>query len=388
MAVTVKDLLNLEIMKDFKIVAGKEGLSRKIDGIEILDFEFVQEGEAYRKRGFIGNSLVLSSLLFAKDEPELVMTAIKKLIEQNVQGLAYKPVFFETLPKQALDYAEERNFPILEFGHDEFFEDIIFGVKDLIEKDGTLGMAEPLFGEMLKREFSLEEANEAHEKIQPLLRPLISVICLKAEDTDEEKTASIIRRGRPDDRLQNKIFVGKYRDCFMIILSQDEDTADRFSALLEDVLIAYGLMGKNTIMGISDVRPAADHFDRAVREAYWSEAVAEIEKETVKFYKDMGIYKLITACIHISGITEYMEQYLSPLFEEEEKDGDLLRTAVEYVLAKGDTIKTAESLFCHKNTVRYRIGKLQEKLDPDSGEKEFYENLAAAVKIYLLLNRQ
>ena len=81
-----------------------------------------------------------------------------------------------------------------------------------------------------------------------------------------------------------------------------------------------------------------------------------------------------------------MESYLAPLFEEEEKDGELLHTAAAYILAKGYTIKTAEQLYCHKNTIRYRIGKLQEKLDPDSNEKEFYQNLAAAVKIYLLLH--
>lgn len=63
-----------------------------------------------------------------------------------------------------------------------------------------------------------------------------------------------------------------------------------------------------------------------------------------------------------------------------------MHTAIEYVLAKGDAVKTAERLFCHKNTIRYRIGKLQEKLDPDSNEKEFYQNLAIAVKIYLLIN--
>ena len=93
-------------------------------------------------------------------------------------------------------------------------------------------------------------------------------------------------------------------------------------------------------------------------------------------------------CIRDSskGTEAYMRDYLAPIFEEEDKDSDLLQTAIEYVLAKGDTIKAAERLFCHKNTIRYRIGKLQEKVDPYSNEKEFYQNLAAAIKIYLLLN--
>ena len=88
MAVTIKDLLNLEIMQNFKIVAGEKGLNRAVTATEILDFEFMQEGEEYRANSFEGNSLVLSSLLFAKDDPALVLVTIKKLISQNVQVLA------------------------------------------------------------------------------------------------------------------------------------------------------------------------------------------------------------------------------------------------------------------------------------------------------------
>lgn len=50
MAVTIEDLLNLESMRDFKIVAGKKGLGRSITATEILDFEFIHEGEEYRER--------------------------------------------------------------------------------------------------------------------------------------------------------------------------------------------------------------------------------------------------------------------------------------------------------------------------------------------------
>ncbi len=81
-----------------------------------------------------------------------------------------------------------------------------------------------------------------------------------------------------------------------------------------------------------------------------------------------------------------MQDYLSPILEEEGKEGDLFTTAVEYVLAGGDFVKAGKRLYCHKNTIRYRIAKLQEKLDPAVNEKEFYQNLSTAIKIYLLHN--
>lgn len=385
MAVTVKDLLGLDIMKNFKVIAGGGGPTKTITATEILDFEFVQEG--YRTRTFDGNSLVLSSLLFAKDRPELIFEAIKKLVCLNVHAFAYKPVFFSELPREALEYAEKMNFPILEFGDDEFFEEIIFSIRGLIEKDKALGFIEPLLQEMLDREFTKEEADAARDRINPLLRPVVVALCVKVKDMDECQVMQVIRRSKPDERLRGKTFVGKLKDQFIILLSHDEMNPARYRAIFDDLLVAYGLSGNDLTIGISQPRNIDDRFELNIREAYWSEKVAEIENENVKHYKNLGIYKLIVTHINSKGTEEYMREYLAPIFEEEDKDGDLLQTAIEYVLAKGDTIKAAERLFCHKNTIRYRIGKLQEKVDPLTNEKEFYQNLAAAIKVYLLLNK-
>ena len=388
MAVTLRNALELEILKDFKIIAGAKGLSKTIRMVEILDFEFVLEDQNYREKIFDGDSLVVSSLLFAKDDPSLILDTVKKLMSYGVRALAYKPVFFKQLPQEALDYAEKHDFPILEFGHDEFFEPIITSIKELVEKDRSAGLTESLFEEMLMRKFSQEEAEAAVDKINPLLRPEVVAVCMKIDGVDEEGVREIIRRGRADSRLNSKTFVGKCRDNLMIILSQDEQNLSRFEALFKDVQIAYGLEGKSYTLGVSNIRHITDHFDRAIHQAYWTRMVAELEGEAQRFYRNLGVYKLIISDIHSSSLVEYMENYLSPLFEEEEKENELLHTAVEYILSKGDTLKTAERLFCHKNTIRYRIGKLQEKLDPRANEKEFYQDLAMAIKIYLLLGRK
>lgn len=388
MAVTINDVLELEIMKGFKVVAGRDGLSETILATEILDFEFVQEGVDYRKnKMFEGDSIVLSSLLFAKDEPDRILDAVKRLMALNVKGLAYKPVFFKKLPQAALDYADANGFVILEFGYDEFFEDIIANIKELVEKDQAADLTETLFEEMLERKFTAEEAEAAKDKINPLLRPETLAVCLRLEGAGEDRIREIIRRGRPDQRLSSKIFVGKCKDKLMVILSQDEQNLHRFRALMEDVKVAYGLREETYIEGVSDIRNINTGIDRIIQQAYWAEAVAEIEEESTKWYKDLGVYKLIISDIHASSIAEYMETYLEPLFDDSEKDQELLHTAVEYILAKGDSQKTAERLFCHKNTIRYRLGKIQEKLDPSVNEREFYQNLAMAIKIYLLLGK-
>ena len=53
-------------------------------------------------------------------------------------------------------------------------------------------------------------------------------------------------------------------------------------------------------------------------------------------------------------------------------------------LCRGDLDKTAKALYCHKNTVRYRLSKMHQLLAKKSNEKEFNENLSIAIKIYML----
>ena len=120
MAFTVKDLFEIPITKNFRLVAGEDGLDRPVRGIEILDFEFTRGVKTERHDLFNKNTLILTSLVFAKDDPLAILDAVKTLFSINVSCLAYKPVIFSDLPREVIEYADSAGFPILEFGGDEF----------------------------------------------------------------------------------------------------------------------------------------------------------------------------------------------------------------------------------------------------------------------------
>jgi DNA-binding PucR family transcriptional regulator len=167
-------------------------------------------------------------------------------------------------------------------------------------------------------------------------------------------------------------------------LSADEDDPLELMDMLDSVLTCYGVKKDAATIGISSTTRLADGIDRCIAQAYWAEITAEIESTAVKHYEELGIYKLFVPWPGTRAASEFMESYLMPLLSESGNDDELLETAICYVQADGDMNAAAERMFCHKNTIRYRVGKLQERLDPDSGEKVFFQNLSAAVKIYLL----
>ena len=115
MALTVKDVLKLNVMKNITIVAGEKGLSRPITGLGIGDYEFSSFTDKSKRDVFEPSMAVLSNLLFAKDEPELITECVRFLSDIGAAALFFKPSIFEELPEEALKLANASDFPIIRY---------------------------------------------------------------------------------------------------------------------------------------------------------------------------------------------------------------------------------------------------------------------------------
>lgn len=384
MALTVRDLLDLNIMKNFRLIAGEGGLGRPIsgNGVEVLDFEFVQGVGLHRDRLFEGESLAISSLLFAKDDPSQILDAVMRLYTMKVSGLAYKNVFIKELPEEVINFANANDFPILEFGGDEFFEDVIMQIRNELNRGSDMEEIERDLEKVLDREFTPKEELKFARRLNPNLKKYVRGVAIWDETRDPDEVENLVRRHLSSDRLRRKTALCKFHQGYFILLSQDEPEESRFSALLEDMLIELGLDRRTVKMGVSRVKPLEEEFGRAIRESFWACIVARLEKVEFRRYEELGIYRFVVPEINSPYMKAYMEEYLGPLMLEEHEE--LFNTAKTYVLCSGDVMKTAEALFCHKNTVRYRMSKIQELIDPKSNDKTFYESLSIALRIYML----
>ncbi|MEE0797062.1 MAG: PucR family transcriptional regulator [Anaerovoracaceae bacterium] len=384
MAFTVKDLFEIPITKNFRLIAGADGLDRPVRGIEILDFEFTRGVKTERHDLFNKNTLILTSLVFAKDDPSAILDAVKTLFSINVSCLAYKPVIFSDLPREVIEYADSAGFPILEFGGDEFFEDIIFGVTQALTEGDDISILEKDLERVLRQELSSREITKLAKKINPDFRKYIQAMYFRDEKRSDDDIIKLIRHSQSLARVKNKMALCKYKNGFFVFLSQDTKDEERFNALAADIFIMLGIDKSGIFGGISEAARLAEDFGKAACEAFWASNVAFIEKRDFRRYRETGVYRLIVPEIHSKYVKGYMNEYLAPLADGKKDRRELLDTACAYILSRSDLDDTAAALFCHKNTVRYRLSKLHELLDPMANEKEFQENLAIAVRIYLM----
>lgn len=112
MPISVKDCLKIGILNQATVVAGKNGLDRKVDSVTVAEVgleNWAPDNTLY------GNELVLSALNFAKDDVDKQCNFILSLNESGVSGLVifYLGIILKDLDQKVLDAANSINFPII-----------------------------------------------------------------------------------------------------------------------------------------------------------------------------------------------------------------------------------------------------------------------------------
>ena len=108
--------------KQLKLVAGSGGMARVISNVGILDYEVdpVQK-DKYFHTNFHENQMVITTFSVARDNPYLILDAIKYLISKGVSGLVIKNIYRLPVHESVIRYANSKNFPIFYVDSSELY---------------------------------------------------------------------------------------------------------------------------------------------------------------------------------------------------------------------------------------------------------------------------
>lgn len=135
--------------------------------------------------------------------------------------------------------------------------------------------------------------------------------------------------------------------------------------------------------GVGRFYPAAAELCRSYQEAKQALEFGRFVNNGsfITFFEDLGAVRLL-ANVSWELMDDYYKEYLNALVEYDEKNGaSLLDTLQVYFQQNADLNQTAEKLFMHSNTLRYRLKKIEEILDTDLQRLDNRLNLYLACKI-------
>lgn len=138
-----------------------------------------------------------------------------------------------------------------------------------------------------------------------------------------------------------------------------------FSGIVDRAQREYGL---DLRIGVGNSKAYLDEIKKSRNESSAALRAAEVSglKGKIFFYRDQGIYTLLSHVDDIRILDTYVEEKLGKLLQADElNDGKLSETLENYLNCSCNAKKTAEEMFFHRNTLNYRLKKIREILDCD-----------------------
>ncbi|HZQ97419.1 MAG TPA: helix-turn-helix domain-containing protein [Chloroflexota bacterium] len=102
----------------------------------------------------------------------------------------------------------------------------------------------------------------------------------------------------------------------------------------------------------------------------------------VALFAELGLYRLLLALRSTAELDGFYQQTLGALVEyDREKDGELLKTLDAYFACLGSPTDAAERLHVHRNTLLYRLRRIQEVAGVDLNDAETRLALHLALRV-------
>lgn len=103
-------------------------------------------------------------------------------------------------------------------------------------------------------------------------------------------------------------------------------------------------------------------------------------------FEDLGVYKILHEVGDPDAIRRMAREWLGPLIEyDREHDYELVETLAQYFEHGGNYSDTAEALYIHRSTVKYRLNRIREISGYDLNDPDTWFNLHLAARAWKTL---
>jgi purine catabolism regulator len=183
------------------------------------------------------------------------------------------------------------------------------------------------------------------------------------------------------------IFGDEHVCVFQALDDNDEDmsTAVDFERRLRDHLRAE-FPGARLLAGLSGPAQTLSDWPLAHTQAVQAmELGKRLRLDTVVEYESLGIYQLLAQLDDSPVIQRFCEEIVGPLVRYDERHrSNLLDTISAYFEHHGNVSQTAEALFIHRNTLVYRLDRIQELTGQDLDSADMRLSMHLALKLWQL----
>ncbi|MGI5902291.1 MAG: PucR family transcriptional regulator [Desulfitobacteriia bacterium] len=380
MAVRIDLLIDLPDLAALKLVGGFKGTYRTVRWVHIIEttevVSYVQNDE-----------LIILTGVAINNEASFV-ELVHGLIKRNAAGLIVNiGKYFSKIPDCVLKIGEDNDFPIFELPWEISIADVTKTICETIVKRQLEELAYQdllmniiFFNKISYEDFKERMSAHGYSSLHSYRIAIVEIDRfqnyivskgLKNEQEIANLKDSFLRtvNSVTTDSIHYPISFFQ-NDSVVILLVNEESRFMNLSSIAHSVIESVKRSFSDITVNIAfgNIYPEFSKIPVSYKEAEKTLKAMEAEgyKERVGFYSDIGAYKLITEIKDMDLIKEYYDQTVGVLEQYDAwNETDYAKIFYVFLQENGNYIQTAKRLYLHRNTLVYKINKIQEILKLD-----------------------
>lgn len=170
------------------------------------------------------------------------------------------------------------------------------------------------------------------------------------------------------------------KNDLLLLKSILENTANKISSKFSNLKILVGI--GRPYYGLKKVKISFEEANDAIRVGKMLQ-----QKSPLFVFEELGPYRFLCELKDSQALKSYYNETLGKIQDHEDQEKlNLMETLYEFVKKEGNIRQTAKSLHVNKNTVSYRIKKIEEILKLDLNNPEIRFNLHLAFKLRTIIS--
>lgn len=371
MSITCNDIMKLKTFKNITLIAGQNGLDKAITwpyvGQTTSVADWVHGGELLFITGIAHDESVLPDLL-------------NECIEKKLSGMVILvgSSYIKHIPQSIIDTANENNFPVFSMPWNLKLIDVTKEITNLIiyhqieQKKITQNLGYLLFAPAaeIKEAVSNNSLNslEINKYNFVAIFALSQIAPMTSQYSLEEKLQQNITQLFQIKNIKHYTMISG-NSIIVLITENNKNKIIKYHSDLEKAreLLSDMCADEKLLLAVGSIYENLTNIRTSFNEALSTlKILQQFSDKLSASYQNLGIYRLFLQLQDNIEFTNYYQTQLNPLLEyDKENSSELLSTLQCYLLTQNNISKTAQQLFIHRNTLLYRINKIQNLLNKD-----------------------
>ncbi|MBE5971577.1 MAG: PucR family transcriptional regulator [Lachnoclostridium sp.] len=364
--VKVRDLLKMPAFREIKVIAGSEGLDRNVEHVTVMEVPDI-------KKWLKGNEFLITSFYSVRKSEEDQCRLIEDLADTCCCIAVKTGEYVASLSEAVCRMADQCSLPILEIPHHVTYIDLIVPIMNLLfEEEGNSSILEKYVKDILYENYSDEILMQERGRlfgfqVEHDHFAAINLSFKKGYEADEHEKKkmrflcqSIQQFVKGSPSVRECYMVSLKKGWLLLLEGEDEAALKRFiGTYFTEAFIRERWVGEHQSLscGIGPVLFGMKGIRDTYSASFKAKRVGSLLKEDgcVFHYDKLRVFCALEEFISMDG---------RPIFEgilDEIQNQELIETLMKYFDNGASLDKTAESMFTHKNTIKYRLNRIQEK---------------------------